>query len=94
MIYKGVYRDGIVVLHGEVDLQNGTPVNVNPAASRKSSKASRTRAESRAPAKTKKNRKNASPLPGFGMWKDRWPASMSSEEIARQFRRDVSRRTR
>lgn len=29
MTYKGVYRDGIVIIQGEVDLQNGATVDVN-----------------------------------------------------------------
>ena len=29
MIYKGVYRDGIVIIQGEVDLRNGAVVDVN-----------------------------------------------------------------
>ena len=96
MTYKGIYRDGIVILRGEVDLQNGDPVEVNsaPPAKRTGTKSGRTSAKSRKPVPTSKRSKSADKLPAFGIWKDRWPSSMTSAQIARELREQASRRTR
>jgi hypothetical protein len=94
MTYRGVYRDGIVVLQGDVDLRNGAPVDVKPVPSGRAS--ARPRAASRRSPSAKAGSRNTKVaqhrLPGFGMWKDRWPKSMSSADIARELRERVSRR--
>ena len=38
MTYKGVYRDGIVIIQGDVDFRNGAVVDVNLRGRRKSAK--------------------------------------------------------
>ena len=103
MTYRGVYRDGVVVLQGEVALQDGQSVEVNSAppsktkarregkASVKSKAAARTSTRKKTPSATKSATRA---LPGAGMWKDRWPKSMSSAEVARTLRDEVSRRKR
>lgn len=97
MTYKGVYRDGIVVLQGDVDLQNGAHVEVNPTRDERRGRGERGLGEARRAragkvAKAAKRSKSLGKLPGFGMWKDRWPKSMSSADIARELREGVSRR--
>ncbi|CAG1010952.1 hypothetical protein PHYC_03965 [Phycisphaerales bacterium] len=86
MTYRGVYRDGIVILQGDVDLRNGDTVEVNSARARKPAR--------RAPTKTRKTARVSERLPAFGIWKDRWPKSMSSAQIARELREQASRRVR
>jgi len=86
--------DGIVVLQGDVDLQNGESVDVNPTreiglgrAKKSASDASEGRAV--------KSDAVKHPLPGFGAWKDRADI-VDSAEFARSLRRkpqDASRAT-
>ena len=96
MTYRGIYRDGIVTFRGEVDLRNGVSVDVN-VAQREKGNAGRTTRPQTKPRKRAKSGKSSSPndtLTGFGIWKDRWPKSMSSAEVARKLRDQVSRRVR
>jgi outer membrane protein assembly factor BamB len=84
MSYRGVYRDGIVVLEGEVDLRNGTTVEVNPARGKGKGR----RKVSSTP---RRDRKAAQVHPFIalaGLWKDRpeW-RGRSSVEIVRELRR-------
>lgn len=102
MTYRGVYRDGIVVLRGAVDLRNGQPVDVkstgsssvksNASAKAKSAvggaRGAKGRAKSRKPAKPKSAKH---PLPGFGAWKHRTDI-VDSAEFARWLRRRTSTR--
>lgn len=75
MTYRGIYREGIVILEGEVDLRDGATVDVHLSPIRKSSK--RKAAEKgglRRSVKRPVPAKRASakhPLPGFGAWKGR-----------------------
>ena len=103
MTYRGVYRDGVVVLQGEVALQDGESVEVNsaPPAKTKTRREGKAGVKSKAtaPARTGKKTRSAAKcatraLPGAGMWKDRWPKSMSSADVARTLRDEVSRRKR
>lgn len=94
MTYKGVYRDGVVFLSGDVDLRNGEAVEVNSAKAKKPAKARGAAATSPKSRTTAKRPKATDRLPAFGIWKDRWPASMSSAQIARELREQVSRRAR
>jgi hypothetical protein len=91
MTYKGVYRDGIVILHGDVDLQNGAPVEVNPAPRRSSRTAKTTAPKRRSGATKKSSKKSDHPLPGFGSWKHRSDIT-DSARFARELRGRVSRR--
>lgn len=95
MTYRGVYRDGIVILDTQVDLRNGEPVEVSPASHRPKKQARGAVARSK-PSKDSTRRAKSAPatLPGFGMWKDRWPKSMTSAEVSRRLRAEVSRRLR
>lgn len=93
MTYRGVYRDGIVVMQGEVGLRNGAAVEVTPARDGRVRKGAAKTAR-RSGSKPKKSAGSAKPLPAFGIWKDRWPNSMSSAEVACRMREQVSRRTR
>lgn len=94
MTYRGVYRDGIVVLHGDVDLENGARVDVNPIRGGGRKQAARSARAAKPAKRTRSKGRGATSaaLPGFGMWKDRWPRSMSSADIARELRQRVSRR--
>jgi hypothetical protein len=90
MIYTGVYRDGIVLLDGDVDLRNGARVEVLPTR-----RIGATKAKKRA-AKGTRAKSSADPLlKFFGMSKDRadWKGR-SSAEIARELRRRVSTRAK
>ena len=102
MTYRGVYRDGVVVLQGDVDLQNGERVEVSPsrALGTRLKTAAKTgsipkggrrtggRAKPRAFSKTQSA---AHPLPGFGAWKHRTDI-VDSAEFARALRRRTSTR--
>jgi hypothetical protein len=83
MTFRGVYQNGVVVLSGDVDLENGTPVDVNP--SRSGAKRSR-RSSSKKPA-----RKEHPLIALAGIWKDRpeWK-SMTSVEVLADIRRSRS----
>ncbi len=103
MTYRGVYRDSVVVLQGEVALQDGESVEVNaaPPAKTKALRGSKASVKSKAAARRSTGKKTRiaakaaeRALPGAGMWKDRWPKSMSSAEVARTLRDEVSRRKR
>lgn len=103
MTYRGIYRDGYVRLEGDVDLRNGTPVEVfslrETRARRVSSKARRAkasrvsrkseweRAMARAKKMTKKERM-AAVMAAAGAWKDRPEwKGKSSAEIATELRK-------
>jgi hypothetical protein len=76
MMFRGTVKNGVVVLNGHAELPEGTSVRVVPAIARKK------KSSKRAPAKSKPLEN----LPGFGMWKGRWPGK-SSVEVAKQLRR-------
>jgi hypothetical protein len=96
MTYRGIYRDGIVILQGDVDLRNGASVDVNASRAGKGGarRVARAQTKPRKGDKSGKSSAHAGVLSGFGIWKDRWPKSMSSAEIARKLRDQVSRRTK
>ncbi len=90
MTYTGVYRDGIVLLDGDVDLRNGSRVEVLPARRSGVTKTKKRRA------KEPGAKASSDPLlKFFGMSKDRadWKGR-SSSEIARKLRRRTSSRTK
>jgi hypothetical protein len=98
MIYRGVYRDGIVILEGDVDLQNGEPVSVsrgkNVKSKSKAKSATRGRKPAAASAKSRTpaaNRSAKHPLPGFGAWKHRTDIA-DSVAFARALRRKTGAR--
>ena len=93
MTYRGVYRNGVVVLEDDTGLRNGTRVEVNPASRPKRPARDRTRSRATKSARRNKTTKRQD-LPGFGIWKNRWPKSMGSAEAARDLRAKVSKRTR
>ncbi len=90
MTYRGIYRDGVVVLQGDVEIPNGSVVEVNakrtPAAKTKSAVARRARI-----AKQKPGSKLKPPLPGFGAWKHRTDIG-NTADFARALRKRVSKR--
>ncbi len=97
MTYRGVYRDGVVVLQGDVALQEGEAVEVNTArpnratiavpnkkSLRSDAPAKRTRGTK---AKKTQSRKKVQDLAAFGIWKNRaeWKG-LSTLEIMAQLR--------
>jgi hypothetical protein len=89
MVYRGVYQDGVVVLEGEVDLRNGSRVEVQPAR-----RATTAESKKRAGKGARTSAKSADPLlKFFGVWKDRadWKGR-SSVEVAKELRRRAGRR--
>ena len=97
MTYRGVYRDGIVILQGDIELRNGASVEVNETPAKrptaKSSSVSKKRSVSKKATRAKSPTRNPAkhPLPGFGAWKDRADIT-DSAAFARDLRRKVSRR--
>lgn len=98
MTYRGVYRDGIVILQGDVDLRNGDSVEVNatparkPKAEKKSASGTnlrRGKVRSSSPKRTTAKH----PLPGFGAWKGRTDIG-DTAEFARALRKRTSTRGR
>lgn len=84
MTYRGVYRDGVVTLEGDVDLRNGAIVEVNAASTRRVAAASASTTKARKPVRQKKKH----PFIALaGIWKDRddWRGK-TSEEIVAGFR--------
>lgn len=107
MLYRGIYHDGLVRLDSPADIPNGSVVQVHlkravdgriKQGSQSKRAAPKTRgASSSSPRKAgSKPKKGTSKtdLPGFGMWRDRWPSDRSSADIARELREQVSRRKR
>lgn len=95
MTFRGVYKNGVVILEDATGLRNGETVDVQRSKSsavkaKKSATAKRVGKMSAKPS-IKGTRK---PLPGFGAWKDRWPADMSSVEVVAEMRREAARRRR
>ncbi len=87
MTFRGVVKNGVIVLDNGAPLRDGDVVEVARAARRVTSKA-RTRTAVKA-----KPRKSRDPLPGFGVWADRadWKGK-SSARIARDLRRAAAGR--
>jgi hypothetical protein len=98
MTFRGIYRDGIVVL-GDIGLADGTPVDVNPSQplKRRTASSAPTRKKSRAPRKGKAQKARSTrkapsdqPLidsPAIGMWEKRrdWKGK-STLDIASELR--------
>jgi hypothetical protein len=98
MTYKGIYRDGMVTLLGEVHLRNGDAVDVNlrgKSGSRRKASASRARTKKRARTRMTKAERLAAVLAARGTWKGRpeWRGK-SSAEVSTELRRRASRRGR
>lgn len=108
MTYRGVYRGGVVRLEGEVDLPEGSVVEVSRAGrtsrKRTASEQRRANAEGKAAAAywkrlTSKRMTKAQRLAAFeaafGAWKDRpeWEG-LSSAQIAAELRKRAARRGR
>ena len=97
MTYRGIYRDGVVVLQGDVALQDGEAVEVNTAKPNRQPPATpnKKKLRSEAPqrraggktAKKTRTRKSIQDLAAFGIWKDRaeWKG-LSTLEIMAQLR--------
>jgi hypothetical protein len=99
MIYRGVYRDGVVTLQGDVDLPDGSVVEVLPKARatpakkavsrRKPEKASKSQ---KAPKRLSKADRVAAALAVMGDWKDRADfKGRSTLDIAQELRRKARR---
>jgi hypothetical protein len=84
MTYRGVYRDGIVTLDGDVDLRNGAVVEVNVPSTRRGGAARPSTIKTRGQVRRKKTH----PFVALaGIWEDRadW-RGMTSEEIVESLR--------
>jgi len=62
MTYRGVYRDGIVVLQGDVDLRNGEPVDVNSTRGKRYK--SKTIKKAKSPVGKRRGAKDVAPVAG------------------------------
>ncbi|MBY0260846.1 MAG: hypothetical protein K2Q20_00780 [Phycisphaerales bacterium] len=86
MTYRGVYRDGVIVLSGEVELREGDIVEVTPSKSsrtRKAKPASKgTTKDVPKPQDVKRSSKKH-PLPGFGGWKHRTDIGDTAEYVSK-----------
>ena len=87
MTFRGVYRDGVIVPGGEINLPEGTRVEILVARTKRSRKVVR-----KAKKKTKTKRMTAEQrvaafMQGFGISRDRpdWKGK-STQEIARELR--------
>jgi hypothetical protein len=88
MIFKGIYRDGIIILEDATGLRNGTVVEVTRTAERAKA-ATKPTAKSKKKSSTRRKRSGGSVAdwPAFGIWKNRpdWKGK-TSVEIARELR--------
>lgn len=106
MSYRGVYRDGVVRLEGDVDLQEGSRVEVSPERDprlpRTAADLRRAKAAGKAAAalwkrlarkKMTKAERLAAADAAYGMYKDRadWEGKTSAE-ISLELRKRASRR--
>ncbi len=87
MTYRGVYRDGVIVLSGDVDLQNGDTVDVNrnSAAGVTPKRKPVSADKKRARAGSSKKKQSEHPFLALaGMWKDRkdWRGKSSVKVVA------------
>jgi hypothetical protein len=88
MTFKGIYRDGIIILEDATGLRNGTVVEVTRPAKRTKAVAKPVAKGKKKPAtRRKRSAGSVADWPAFGIWKDRadWKGK-SSAEIARELR--------
>jgi hypothetical protein len=87
MTYRGVYRDGLVILEGDVNLRNGDHVDVNLRGSSGSARAGRAKSRKQV-SKARVGKGRAQPVHPLialaGIWKDRpeWKGKSSVEVVA------------
>jgi hypothetical protein len=85
MTYRGVYRNGVVVIDGEVGWPDGASVEVRPAA-RRAKRGSNQRARPTSKAKRKPSEKKVDPIMALaGIWKDRpdWRGLSTLQVVAK-----------
>jgi hypothetical protein len=88
MTYRGVYRDGVVIIQGDVSLRDGAQVEITETRTARTPSTTKKPREKKVTAKRRTTTRKRDPLDGLiGFWKDRpdWKGR-SSIAIAAELR--------